>query len=241
MMKAFEGTSITRTFGNLLVLEDVSLSMDTGEFLALLGPSGCGKTTLLSIMAGLLSPDSGTILFNGKSLSRETADHPSFMMQKDLLLPWKKVIDNITLPLVLGGAGKKEARGKVIPLLAGFGLSGFENLYPRELSGGMRQRAALLRTWLADRDMMLLDEPFGSLDALTRRKMQLWLADVRKRFGMTILMVTHDVEEAVFLADRILILSPRPARIMEEITVNRDKVPEIDRIRSLLLSLEENT
>lgn len=211
-MHAFEGRNINKSFGKTEVLRDISLTLASGEFLALLGPSGCGKTTLLSIIAGLTEADSGSLTIAGR---------PAIMMQKDLLLPWKKVIDNITLPLVLAGTGKKDARTKASPHLKDFGLDGFEYGYPGELSGGMRQRAALLRTWLSGRDIMLLDEPLGSLDALTRRAMQEWLAEIRRKYGMTILMVTHDVDEAVFLADRIVVLSSRPARVVEEITVKK--------------------
>lgn len=239
-MNAFEILHITKNFGETEVLRDISLALKTGEFLALLGPSGCGKTTLLSIIAGLVEADCGSVVKTGR---------PAIMMQKDLLLPWKKVIDNIALPIELAGIGKRDARAKASPYLKDFGLAGFEYGYPRKLSGGMRQRAALLRTWLSGKDIMLLDEPLGSLDALTRRTMQEWLAEIRRLYGMTILMVTHDVEEAVFLADRVIVLSSRPARIVEEIDMEKQRLgvtssaeseKQKSRILKLLLANGEN-
>lgn len=204
--------------GENRVLGDLSLRVGRGEFVSLIGPSGCGKSTIFRIICGLLAPDRGEVLINGLS-GINSRDAISYMPQKDLLMPWRTVLDNVILPLEIAGCGKKRAREKALALFPLFGLEGFEDSYPTELSGGMSQRAALLRTVLAGRDIMLLDEPFGALDAITRLKMQQWLQDIWMKFGKTVLFITHDVEEAIFLSDRIYAMSPRPGDIREEITV----------------------
>jgi len=213
-----ELNSIAKAFGDLQVLGDLSLWVGQGEFVALLGPSGSGKSTIFKLLTGAFSPDAGAILFDGAPL------HPAlrpfaFMPQRDALMDWRRIIDNTTLGLEVQGAGRAAARRRVAPLFAEFGLSGFEQHYPAQLSGGMRQRAALLRTVVQDKPMLLLDEPFGALDALTRADMQRWLETMWSRHGWTTLLVTHDVHEAVLLADRIYVLSARPGRIISEVTV----------------------
>ncbi len=200
-------------------LDDVSLYAGTGEFVTVIGPSGSGKSTLLNVMAGLMAADAGEIHLHGR------ADAPrlgqiGYMPQRDLLLPWRRLLDNLVLgPEVMGrdvAAARREAR-ELLPL---FGLEGFEEAYPAALSGGMRQRAALLRTFLCHQEVILLDEPFGALDALTRRAMRRWLLDVWERFRQTTILVTHDVEEAIFLSDRVYVLSARPGRVLREVPVN---------------------
>jgi putative hydroxymethylpyrimidine transport system ATP-binding protein len=198
------------SFGDLRVLAGVSFDVAPGEFVSVLGPSGSGKSTLFQVLAGLLTPDAGEV----------EAGSSAYMPQKDLLFPWRTVLDNTTLGLEVAGIPRKEARARASALFEPFGLAGFEHARPDELSGGMRQRAALLRTVVQDKDVLLLDEPFGALDALTRTAMQKWLDGMRARFGWTVLLITHDVREAVHLSDRVLVLSPRPARVVHERTID---------------------
>lgn len=215
-------TNIISTYESLEVINQINMHVHSGEFVTILGPSGCGKSTLFHILAGLLKPDSGQVFIDNEDVTGKT-NLVSYMYQKDLLLPWKKVIDNIALPYVIQGFNKKEARDKVQEYFEIFGLSGFEEYYPNQLSGGMKQRAAMMRTYMNEHDIMLLDEPFGRLDAITKLKMQQWLKKVRKKFNRTILFITHDIEEALYLSDRIYILSDRPASIIKEIDVELDQ------------------
>ena len=196
----------------LPVLEGVSLSVRAGEFVSLIGSSGCGKSTLLNIIAGLEEPTGGSIHFDGRPADRRPGA-VGYMQQKDLLLPWRTVLDNAILGLELQGVGRAEARRRALEMAEQFGLKGFENSYPHLLSGGMRQRVAFLRTALANQDVILLDEPFGALDALTRANMQEWLLRQWESWGKTVVLVTHDVDEAVLLSDRVYVLTPRPATL----------------------------
>ena len=182
------------------------------SFATVIGPSGCGKTTLLNIIAGLEAPDTGTIELGGGEAG-DRLGSVGYMLQKDLLMPWRSVLDNAILPLELRGVPRREARIRALGLMETFGLEGFENQLPSALSGGMRQRVAFLRTVLTDRDVILLDEPFGALDAMTRTQMQEWLLEIWERLGKTIVLITHDVEEAILLSDRIYLLTPRPGRV----------------------------
>lgn len=218
-----------RVDGRLVTaLGGVSLSASNGEFVVLIGPSGCGKSTLLNIVCGLVQPDRGEVLLDGQPVVDRTG-LLGYMLQKDLLLPWRKVLDNVVLGPEISGVSRKEARQEALRLLPLFGLEGFEGSYPATLSGGMRQRAALLRTFLCRRDVMLLDEPFGALDALTRRQLQRWLLDVWSQFGQTIIFVTHDVDEAIYLANRVYVMTPRPGRIKLELDIPlvRPREPEM--------------
>lgn len=199
-------------------LENVSLALAQGEFVTLIGPSGCGKSTLLNIACGLLEPDQGEIRLDGQAASNRLG-RMAYMPQRDLLLPWRNVLNNAILGLELAGQPKEEAQAEAREMLPLFGLEGFAQAMPAMLSGGMKQRAALLRTFLMHRDVMLLDEPFGALDALTRVQLQDWLLQVWAQFQHTILFVTHDVAEAIFLADRVLVMSPRPGHIMMDVEV----------------------
>lgn len=201
------------------VLKGVSLAVAPGEFVAILGPSGCGKSTLLNLIAGLEEPTSGTIAIQGV-IARERMGLCAYMHQKDLLLPWRSVLDNAILPLEVQGVPKREARRRALALMEAFGLKGFENAYPFTLSGGMRQRAAFLRTVLSGKPIVLLDEPFGALDALTRAGLQEWLASLWESLRLTVLLVTHDVEEALFLADRVVVFSPRPASVQGVVAID---------------------
>jgi ABC-type nitrate/sulfonate/bicarbonate transport system ATPase subunit len=199
-------------------LEDISLYAGAGEFVTVIGPSGSGKSTLLNVISGLMAPDSGEILLHGRA-DTPRLGHIGYMPQRDLLLPWRRLLDNLVLgPEVMGrdvAAARREAR-ELLPL---FGLEGFEAAYPATLSGGMRQRAALLRTFLCHQEVILLDEPFGALDALTRRVMRRWLLEVWEGLRQTTILVTHDVEEAIVLSDRVYVFSPRPGRVIREVSV----------------------
>ena len=195
-----------------LVLDDIQLTVGEGEFVSIIGPSGCGKSTLLNIVAGLDSPDSGTVTFEGNP-GVSALGRVGYMQQKDLLLPWRTVLDNAILGLELGGMPRRQARRRALELTEIFGLKGYESQYPYALSGGMKQRAAFLRTMLMDQDVVLLDEPFGALDALTRVQMQEWLLQLWDSLRKTIILITHDMDEAILLSDRVYVLSPRPGRI----------------------------
>ncbi len=196
----------------LPVLNGVDFHAEEGEFVAIIGPSGCGKSTLLNIIAGLEEPAQGTVWLHGQDAARRLGN-VGYMHQKDLLMPWRTVLDNAILGLEVQGVPRSQARARAMALTDRFGLKGFERMYPFSLSGGMRQRAAFLRTVLSERDVVLLDEPFGALDALTRTQMQEWLLDLWSSFRKTIVLVTHDVDEAVFLSDRIYVLTSRPGRV----------------------------
>lgn len=199
------------------ILSDVSFDVEEGAFVSILGPSGCGKSTILNILAGVVTPQSGTITVDGQPL-RQPGEHFAYMPQEDLLLPWKTIMDNVCLYGTIHKQ-KAQAREKAQALFPVFGLQGYEQAYPDELSGGMRQRAAFLRTALCHADILLLDEPFGALDVITRSDMQDWLATMRSQLGKTTLLVTHDIDEAIYLSDKILILNGRPASIKQEIVL----------------------
>ncbi len=253
-MRAESGTAtevltlkgVSKTFvasSPLRVLEDIDLSIYQGEFVSLIGPSGCGKSTLLAVLAGLLKPTTGSTHFTDhpdKTLLGEVA----YMPQKDLLLPWRSLLDNTIIGMELRGWDRTTSRRRALDLFPTFGLAGFEDYYPANVSGGMRQRAAFLRTLLADRSILLLDEPFGALDALTRANLQVWLLALWESLETTIVLVTHDVEEALLLSDRICVMTKRPGYIKEIITVPWTRprnfsivtTPEFTAMRSALLN-----
>jgi ABC-type nitrate/sulfonate/bicarbonate transport system ATPase subunit len=209
-------------------LVDAELTVRPGEFISLIGPSGCGKSTLFNLIAGLDTPTSGRILIDGVDRSGQQG-LVGYMLQKDLLLPWRTVLENVVLGLEIGGVRKKTAQAIARPLLTTYGLGGFEGRYPAQLSGGMRQRVALLRTILFNRDIILLDEPFGALDAQTREHMQEWLLDLWDDFRKTVLFVTHDIDEAIYLSDRVVVMSARPGRIVSsfDVTLDRPRKPSV--------------
>jgi NitT/TauT family transport system ATP-binding protein len=202
-------------------LAGVSLEVRAGQVLGVVGPSGCGKSTLLELVAGLQEPDGGTVEVAGASAAERRRAACSYMPQRDLLLPWRDALGNAALALECQGLPRREARRRAAPLLERFGLGGFEASRPAQLSGGMRQRVAFMRTLLPGRPVLLLDEPFASLDSITRAAMQQWLADALAQEPRTVLLVTHDVEEALFLSDRVAVLSPRPGRVVRELEVTR--------------------
>ena len=221
-MGTLEIKNLTRSFAQndtrLPVLNALTFTVAKGEFVALLGPSGCGKSTLFNIVAGLLAPDSGEVYLNGERVYGSTGKF-AYMQQKDLLLQWRTVLKNVLIGPEIQKEPLDTAKTEAMQLLAQLGLSGFERSYPMQLSGGMRQRVALVRTLLFRKEILLLDEPFGALDAMTRTVMQSILLDVWREGGQTILLITHDIEEALLLADKICLLTARPATLKAEMAV----------------------
>ena len=226
-MKKLEVKNISKSFGGKPVLRDVSIELNEGELVCLLGVSGGGKTTLFHVISGLLKPEAGTVLLDGQDITNQPG-HISYMLQKDLLLPDRTIEDNVALPLLLKGMRRREARRQVAPMFAGFGLEGTQKKYPAQLSGGMRQRAALLRTYLFSRDVALLDEPFSALDTLTKSAIHTWYLDVMEKIRLSTLFITHDIDEAILLSDRIYLLSGAPGSIAEEIVIAEPKPRRAD-------------
>ncbi len=213
---------ITQGYGEKIILEDISIVLDRGEIVSLLGVSGTGKTTLFHVLSGLTKPREGRVLLNGEDVTGKPGKI-SYMLQKDLLFQHKKILDNVALPLLLAGETREEARNKADPFFAEFGLEGTQEQYPSQLSGGMRQRAALLRTWLSSQGVALLDEPFSALDTITKASVHTWYLDIMSRIDLSTLFITHDIDEAVLLSDRIYILKGRPGRITDEIVIRETK------------------
>jgi ABC-type nitrate/sulfonate/bicarbonate transport system ATPase subunit len=211
--------ALTHRFGDVEVLAGIDLDVPEAHFASLVGPSGCGKSTLLRVLAGLLTPTAGDARIGGRSIVGQPG-HAAYMPQRDLLLPWRRALGNATVGAEISGIPRRQAEEQAGALFDQFGLAGFEHAWPAVLSGGMRQRLALLRTFLCGRDVLLLDEPFGALDAITRRDMHVWLQQVLKSDPRTVLLVTHDVEEALTLSDTVVVLSSRPARIVEHMAVD---------------------
>lgn len=224
-------SNLHKTFGNTCVINDVSLTLGESEIVSLLGLSGCGKSTIFNMISGLIPINSGQVIIDGIDHTNKTG-RVGYMQQKDLLMPWEKIIDNVCLPLIIKGMKKTDARCCVQKYFKDFGLDGVQYKYPHQLSGGMRQRAALLRTYIFSSDIMLLDEPFGSLDAITRQKMHGWLMQVLDKINTSIIFITHDIEEAILLSDRIYVLSNKPATVAEEITVDEKRPRDIEFITS---------
>jgi len=214
-----EAAGLARSFDGVDAVAGVSIALAEGEFVSIVGPSGCGKSTLLAMLAGLIEPSAGRVLLDGAEPAGGLLGRIGFMPQRDLLMQWRTTLDNAALGLELAGVGRAQARARAQAEVARFGLSGFEHRWPSALSGGMRQRAALLRTFLAGREVLALDEPFGALDSLTREAMREWLLDIWEADRKTILLVTHDVEEAIFLSDRVYVMSGRPGRISANVAV----------------------
>ena len=199
-------TEINKSFESRQVLKNINLNISKGEFVSLVGVSGSGKSTLLNIIAGLEKPDSGIVLLNGESVNGQTGK-VSYMFQKDLLFPYYTILDNVILPLIISGIKKEDAQKKAEPFFAQFGLEGTQKKYPKQLSGGMKQRAAFLRTYLSSKELMLLDEPCSALDMITKNQMHEWYLNVMSKLKLTTLLITHDIEEAILLSDRILIMN----------------------------------
>ncbi len=209
---------ISKSFGRLKVIDEITVSLGANEVVSVLGPSGCGKSTLMHILAGLDTPEDGRVYLEGEEITGRTGA-VSYQQQKDLLLPWLTIRDNVGLALEMSGRRRSESRRIAEEHLDEFGLAGFARHYPSQLSGGMRQRAALLRTHLYSRSVMLLDEPFGALDTITRGAMHKWLLQLLEQIETSVLLVTHDVEEAILLSDRVIVLSPAPSSVVACVTI----------------------
>ncbi len=221
-MAELKVSGITFAYEETPVLKDVNVELHEHELVSILGASGCGKTTLFHIISGLHKPRQGKVTLNGKDITG-CPGQISYMMQKDLLLSYRTIEDNVSLPLVLKGESKRKAREKVSIYFEEFGLEGTQRKYPRQLSGGMRQRAALLRTYMFSRDVALLDEPFSALDTLTKSEMHRWYLDVMDKIHLSTLFITHDIDEAILLSDRIYLLTGKPGRVTEEIMIKEPK------------------
>lgn len=224
-MEVLKAEKINKSFDGNVVLKDACITLNEGEIVGLLGVSGSGKSTLLNILSGIISPDSGRVLLKGEDVTSKPGKI-SYMLQKDLLFEYRKVIDNVTLPLILGGMSKKEARKKADPLFETFGIDGTQMQYPCELSGGMRQRTALLRTYLSSNGVALLDEPFSALDTITKSKIHKWYLDVMENINLSTVFVTHDIDEAILLSDRIYILTS--GNNMQELIIDESKPRSAD-------------
>lgn len=221
--------NVTKKFDGKTIIQDISIEVHEKELVCLLGVSGAGKTTLFNVISGLLTPEEGSIYLNGTEITGE-AGHISYMLQKDLLLPYKTMVDNIALPLIIKGEKKKRAREKASSYFKEFGLEGTQRKYPNQLSGGMRQRAALLRTYLfanhngkEENGIALLDEPFSALDTITKSAIQQWYLDVMEKIHLSTIFITHDIDEAILLSDRIYLLTGKPGRITDEIIIEEPK------------------
>ncbi len=213
---------VSKSFDGVPILEDVSLRLEEGELVCLLGVSGAGKTTLFNIISGLMEPEEGKVYLSGEEITGK-AGKISYMLQKDLLLPYQTVLGNVALPLLIRGVKKEEAYAEAARHFGEFGLAGTEHRYPSQLSGGMRQRAALLRTYLFSQNVALLDEPFSALDTITKGAIHTWYLEVMERIRLSTLFITHDIDEAILLSDRIYILSGKPGRIVAELAIREPK------------------
>jgi ABC-type nitrate/sulfonate/bicarbonate transport system ATPase subunit len=224
--------NVAKSFGSTVALEPTSLSIEDGSFVAIVGPSGCGKSTLFNVIAGLLKPDSGEVHVADQVVTG-TSGHVGYMLQKDLLMPWRTVEDNITMAARLTRGVTPEDRAEARRVAHQYGLGEFLRHYPHALSGGMRQRVAFMRTLVTRHPLLLLDEPFGALDAQTRLEMQQWLLQVWKEAQRTVLFITHDVDESIFLSDRVLVMSPRPGRIIADFANPLERPRSLDVLTDL--------
>lgn len=213
---------VSKDYNNVEIIKDISLTLNQGELVCLLGVSGVGKTTLFNIISGLVKPDHGTVILDGKDITGQPGQ-VSYMLQKDLLLPYRTILDNVCLPLLVKGEKKATARQKAAAYFNEFGLEHTEKKYPGQLSGGMRQRAALLRTYMTGSEVALLDEPFSALDTLTKSSMHTWYLSVMEKIHLSTLFITHDIDEAILLSDRIYLLGGKPGQITDEIIISEPK------------------
>lgn len=221
-MAVLNVNGVSKSFEDGQVIENISIELQKGEIVSLLGVSGGGKTTLFNIIAGLSIPDSGSVILDGEDITGKPGN-VSYMLQKDLLLPYRTIVDNVALPLIIRGMKKAEAREKAASYFEEFGLAGTEKKYPTQLSGGMKQRAALLRTYLFSEKVALLDEPFSALDMLTKGTVHEWYLDVMEKIKLSTLFITHDIDEAILLSDRIYLLTGKPGKITKEIVIKESK------------------
>jgi NitT/TauT family transport system ATP-binding protein len=226
-----EKTYLTRAGSRIRALVDVTLDVADGEFVTIVGPSGCGKTTLLRILGGLLSASSGTVELLGRRVTGPSRS-VGMVFQDPVLLPWRTVLENVMLPVVVLRLDRRAHQRRALDLLGLVGLAGFEDRYPHELSGGMRQRVSLARALVHDPALLLMDEPFGALDAMTREAMNLELQRIWRESGKTVAFITHSIPEAAFLGDRVVVMSPRPGRIVDVVTVDLDRPRDLDMMGS---------
>jgi ABC-type nitrate/sulfonate/bicarbonate transport system ATPase subunit len=240
--------NVSVSFDGNKIIEDISIELNKGEIVSLLGISGAGKTTLFNVVSGLLQPDTGNVMLDHSDITGR-AGRVSYMLQKDLLLPFKTVVDNVALPLIIKGEKKKEARKIASGFFREFGLEGTEKKYPHQLSGGMRQRAAMLRTYLFSDEIALLDEPFSALDTITKSSIHTWYLDVMEQIKLSTLFITHDIDEAIILSDRIYVMTGKPGKIINELKITEPKPRKkefnlsnqfIDYKREILRILENN-
>ena len=225
MKNILEVKNLSYSFGNNPILKDINIHVNENEMVAIVGSSGVGKSTLFNLIAGVLKKQVGEITING---SEDYIGKVAYMLQKDLLFEHKTIIDNVILPLIIAKVNKKEALGEGNKILKQFNLDKYANKYPQQLSGGMRQRVALIRTYMFKRNIFLLDEAFSALDAITKKELHKWYLDLKKEFNLTTLLITHDIEEAVFLSDRIYILGNKPGEIIGEIKIEINPNEDID-------------
>ena len=231
--------NVSKAFDQNKIIDNIDIELHEGEIVSLLGTSGGGKTTLFNIIAGISKPDTGSVYLDEEDITGRTG-LVSYMLQKDMLLPYKTVLENVSLPLVIKGMKKKEAREQARPYLKQFGLEGYEDKYPRALSGGMRQRAAFLRTYLFSGRVAILDEPFSALDMLTKTELHSWYMDIMKDIKLSTLFITHDIDEAIMLSDRIYILTGKPGTITKEIVIEEGKYkPENFNLREEFLKYKQ--
>lgn len=221
-MEKLSARNIAKSFDGKEIIKNISITLEKGEIISLLGVSGVGKTTLFNVIAGLIVPDEGQVLLDGADITGKSGNI-SYTLQKDLLLPYKTMEENTALPLIIKGMKKKEALEKVRPHFKEFGLEGTEKKYPKQLSGGMRQRAALLRTYMSSEGVALLDEPFSALDTITKSAMHKWYLDIMDKIELSTIFITHDIDEAILLSDRIYLLTGQPGRITKEIVIKEAK------------------
>ena len=219
-MSIFSAHNITQKYDDVTIIEDIDLDINEGEIVCLIGSSGVGKTTLFHVLAGLIAPVSGNVILDGEDITGVTGKI-SYMLQKDMLLPFKNIEDNVSLPLRVRGVRKREARAEVAPYFAQFGLEGCEKKYPSELSGGMRQRAAFMRTYFFGKKVMLLDEPFSALDEITKQSMYSWYLNIAKELHLTTIFISHSLDEAITLSDRIIVMRGKPGKIVREMTIDK--------------------
>ena len=213
---------LSKSYDDRLIIDDINIQLNKNEIVSIIGLSGSGKTTLFNLLSGLEKPDKGQVLLDGENITGKPGKI-SYMLQKDLLLPHKKIIDNVVLGLIVKGMSKKEAYKKTEGLFEAFGIEETKNLYPNQLSGGMRQRAAFLRTYLSAEGVALLDEPFSALDTITKGNMHKWYIDMMKKIELSTIFITHDIEEALYLSDRIYVLGGNPGTILKEIVIEKDR------------------